>query len=192
MRLRDFGLTEGINEVIAVTIGDGINTAPIGIIVEDASSKHAMVRLYRSHTRENVRRGSRIFANIVRDPVVFALASFDDLDEGYFRSVNPPVLGSALAYCEFEAKLSGAFAELTLVDGNIFSKELRAVNRGFNAVIEALVHATRYVSFKEKRLKEELREKILYYKTIVEKCGSDREKEAFKILLERTGIADEG
>ena len=185
MKLEDFGFTEGINEVIAVTIGGFINTAPLGIIVENPKGRKAKVRLYPSHTRENVKRGSKIYANVVSDPIIFAISAFEDLTEDYFSSLDPPVLKSALAYCEFEAKLTGAFAELELVDGRVISKELRAVNRGFYAVIEALVYATRYLFFKDPEKKKEFRGKILHYKEIVEKCGSSKEKAAFKIILSK-------
>ena len=166
MKLEDFGFTEGINEVIAVTIGGFINTAPLGIIVENPKGRKAKVRLYPSHTRENVKRGSKIYANVVSDPIIFAISAFEDLTEDYFSSLDPPVLKSALAYCEFEAKLTGAFAELELVDGRVISKELRAVNRGFYAVIEALVYATRYLFFKDPEKKKEFRGKILHYFSI--------------------------
>jgi hypothetical protein len=57
------------------------------------------------------------------------------------------------------------------------------VNRGFNAVIEASIHATRYVSLKGK---EYLRQ-IEYCNTIVRKCGGAREKEAMRLLYELIG-----
>ncbi len=187
MRLRDFGFSEGINEIVAVTFNEdgSLNTAPMGVIVDDASSTRAKIRLYASHTRRNIARGSDVYANVVRDAVVFALAAFDDLSNEYFASLDPPVLKSALAWCKFKANLSGAYAELELVDGKVLCGELRAVNRGFSAVIEALVHATRYLVFR----KEEFKQRILYYKEICEKCGSEREKEAFRIILEKTGLS---
>jgi len=83
-----------------------------------------------------------------------------------------------LSWMEFEAKLEGNIARLTFLRGGVVRREIRAVNRGFNAVIEALVYATRYTSLK----REEFKKKALEYKGIVEKCGSEREKEAFKLM----------
>jgi len=186
LRLSDFGFTEGINEVIVVTIGEFINTAPIGIIVENPESDIAKAKIYPSHTRENIEKGSKVYANITNDPIVFAISAFDDLSEEYFLSLNPPILKSALAYCEFDAKISGSYVELKLLGGRVISKSIRAVNRGFNALIEALVHATRYRIFKSR----DLLDKILYYKRIVDKCGSKREREAFKILMEKIGLTE--
>ncbi|WP_202320615.1 DUF447 domain-containing protein [Archaeoglobus neptunius] len=187
MRLADFGFTEGINEIIAITRkADGsLNTAPIGIIVEDCSSRMARVRLYRSHTRENVEREGRLFANVIWDAVIFALASFDDLGPEYFESINPPVIKGAMAWCEFSARLEGGYAVLELVDGEVLQRQFRAVNRGFNAVIEALVHATRFVAIKDEAKKAELKNRIVYYSEIARKCGSEKEKNAFKIILEK-------
>ena len=164
MRLRDFGFTEGINEVIVITYGEFLNTAPIGIIVEDPDSDIAKARIYPSHTRKNIERGSRVYANIVNDPIVFTISAFEDLGEEYFLSLNPPILKSALAYCEFKAKIVNDFVELKLVGGKVISRRIRAVNRGFNALIEALVHATRYLVFKDENIRKELREKIYYYR----------------------------
>ncbi|TDA30025.1 MAG: DUF447 domain-containing protein [Archaeoglobi archaeon] len=184
MRLKDFGLQSGINEVIVITKGEKLNTAPIGIIVEDENRIEAKARLYPSHTRENVEKGSFFIANIVRDPLIFAMSAFEDLGEEFFESLNPPIIKDALAFCEFEVRLKGLFADLRLLRGDIIRKEVRAINRGFNAVIEALVHATRFV----KNQSPELEQKIRECYAIIEKCGGKREKQALEIIKEKTGI----
>lgn len=177
MKLEYFGFTKGINEVIGITFGEWINTAPLGIIVDNPKSRFASVKVYPSHTRENLKRGI-LYVNVTRDPVIFAISAFDDLDDGWFESLDPPVIKNTLAWCKFKADLRGNTADLTLVEGSIVRTDLRTVNRGFNALIEALVHAT--------RLKENpsLIEKIKYYSDIVRKCGSERELEALEIMWE--------
>jgi len=182
LKLRDFGLRNGINEVIAITKGEKLNTAPIGIIVEDEESIFARAKLYPSHTRENVEKGSSIVANIINDPVIFAISTFDDLSDEYFESLDPPILKGAMSFCEFEAKLKGLYAELKLLRGGVLRREVIAVNRGFNAVIEALIFATRL------KMKPELRNRILECYEIIEKCGGRREVEAMRIIKEKTGI----
>lgn len=193
-KLRDFGFHEGINEIIAVTLDDKgkVNTAPIGIIVDDADGVEARATLYKSHTRENIEKGSNLYANVVMDPLIFAISAFEDLGEEHFRSVKPPVLHEAVAWCEFSANLKGVRVYLELTDGEFFRDKmtLRAVNRGFNAVIEGLVHATRYLAVRDGDWREELKEKILYYKKIVERCGGKREKEAYQIIIEKTGLKE--
>jgi hypothetical protein len=57
---------------------------------------------------------------------------------------------------------------------------VRPVNRGFNSVIEATVHATRYVLSHDR----DLMTWIDHHATIVHKCGGSREKEALDLLLE--------
>ncbi len=173
--LEEFGLRDGINEVIGITFGEWINTAPLGIVVEE---DEIFVRLYENHTRSFVERSGRLFANVIHDPLIFVKASFEDLGEEYFESLDPPIIKGALSWMEFEAKLEGNIARLTFLRGGVVRREIRAVNRGFNAVIEALVYATRYTSLK----REEFKKKALEYKGIVEKCGSEREKEAFKLM----------
>jgi hypothetical protein len=185
LRLSDFGLRKGINEIIAITVTkEKPNTAPIGIIVEDEDSIFAKARLYASHTRENIEIGGKLWTNIIFDPIIFVTSAFEDIGKEYFTSLNPPILRNAVAWCEFEARLEGSIANLRLIDGETFDFQLRAVNRGFNALIEALVHATRYEVFGDAQLKE----RILYYERIAKKCGGDEEKKAFDMLLKYAEI----
>ncbi len=182
MDLSEFGLQEGINETIAITFfEDGRpNTAPVGVVVKDGKAK---VRLYPSHTRNNVEREGRIWINVVWDPIVFALSTFEDLGEEWFESIKPPILRNALAWCEFECVAVGdgnpAEFELRLRDGSVVRREVRAVNRGFNALLEALICATRIET------DAGMRSRIRELSRIVEKCGDSRTKEAFEIVLRR-------
>lgn len=170
--------------MIVVTKGDKLNTAPIGIIVEDENGLKAKAKLYPSHTRQNLELGSFFVANVLSDPVIFAISAFEDLDENFFESLTPPVIKGCLAYCEFEVKFSGLYAELKLLNGEVLRSEIRAVNRGFNAVIEALVNATRFVKSKNPELERRIRECY----QIIEKCGGEREIEAMEIIKKYTGI----
>jgi hypothetical protein len=52
------------------------------------------------------------------------------------------------------------------------------VNRGFNSVIEATVHATRYSLTRN----EELRRLIHHHIAIIQRCGGPREQEAIGLL----------
>jgi hypothetical protein len=53
------------------------------------------------------------------------------------------------------------------------------VNRGFSSVIEATVHATRYLIFRD----PELRSWINHHAAIVRKCGGARDIEALHLLF---------
>jgi len=175
-----FGLFEGINEVIGITKGEWINTAPLGIIVKD----RVFVRLYENHTREIIKRTGVLHVNVVHDPVVFVISAFEDLDESWFESLDPPVIRNSESWVKFKAEIMDGYATLQFVEGKVIRRNVRAINRGFNALIEALVHGTRYVLSRN----PELRERILYYGRIVQRCGGKREKEAFGLLLSYVGI----
>lgn len=177
----------GINEVIGVTQGEWLNTAPLGIIVEDDSSTSAKLRLYKSHTRDNIEKGASLWINVIFDPYVFVISSFEDLNKDYFESIEPPVIRNSLAWAKMETTVKGSMVHLHLVDGEIMDRNfrIRAVNRGFNALIEALVHATRYV----RSPSEELKNRIYYYGNIVDKCGRKEEREAFDLLMDYVGLS---
>ncbi len=181
LKLKNFGLRNGINEIIGITFGDWINTAPLGIIVKDEDSTNAKVRLYSNHTRENIKEKGELWINVIHDPVIFAICSFEDLDDSYFESHNPPVIKGSLSWCRMKAEIKGAYAEVELIDGNVLRRNIKAVNRGFNAIVEALVHATRLVEFRNIGLKE----KVDYYLKLAEKCGGERERRAVEIIKER-------
>lgn len=184
MKLKDFGLRNGINEVIGITEGVWLNTAPLGIIVEDENSRSAKVRLYSSHTRDNIEKGCDLWINVIFDPVVFVISAFEDLNKEFFESLNPPILKNSVSWVRFTTKMVGNFARLKLCEGGITGK-VRAINRGFNSVIEALVHATRF------RINpvEELKDKILQQKENVERCGGRDERKAYELILRYTGLS---
>lgn len=183
MRLHDFGILDGISEVIATTISkDGRpNAAPIGIISDDIMH----VRLYPdTHTYSNIKATKKLVANVVNDPFLFMLSALGDLGErGFYVVDGLPVLRCADAWASFECeedKRDSTLVHLHLVRGKVIRKRVRAINRGANAVIEATVHATRYAATKD----EKYLEWIAHYEGVVKKCGGAREKEAMKKLRE--------
>ncbi len=180
----DFGILNGISEVIATTRSDsGVpNAAPIGIIW-DRDRLH--VQLFPgSHTRQNAARTGKIVANITHDPMMYVECTFEDPGPEAFEypgGMDYPVLKRASAWILFECNQSkGNMFELTPIRGVIHDKPMLCINRGKNAVIEALVHATRY------RLNGDAQylDLIGHYDRIVQRCGGDREKEAIARLKE--------
>jgi hypothetical protein len=75
--------------------------------------------------------------------------------------------------------------QLTPIAVKINWNELKAINRGLNAVIEATILATRYKITRDEREKEEIKKQMVHYADIVEKCGGRREKDAIEILNEK-------
>ncbi len=185
--IEKFGIQEGISEVIFTTISsDGIpNAAPMGLHNKDG---RLFVRIYNSKTLENIMKKPIAAANIVDDPVLFVQSALSDVGPERFEFIDGfPVLKDAPGWILFECKCKKgeniSVVELSPVKGKINTRKLKPVNRGFNAVIEASIHATRYVVFREQKYLEH----IEYYNSIVKKCGGAWEKEAMGLLYELIG-----
>ncbi|MFZ3059225.1 MAG: DUF447 domain-containing protein [Candidatus Methanoperedens sp.] len=186
--IEDFGIHEGISEVIFTTVSpDGIpNAAPMGLHNKDG---RLFVRIYNSKTLENIMKKPIAAANIVDDPVLFVQSALSDVGHERFEFIEGfPVLKDAMGWILFECKCKKgeniSVVELSPINGKITTRNIKPVNRGFNAVIEASTHATRYVILKEKKYLEH----IEYYNSIVKKCGGAREKDAMELLYELIGL----
>ena len=178
-------LGEGINEIIATTRG---NAAPIGIIIRNDSAR--MVLFHGTHTLENIRKDGWVVANIIHDPVIYVKTAFDELPDDFFISENAEGLEvqrlkNASAWIAFKAEIEresgeAAVVRLTEVAEKILDVRIYPVNRGFNSIIEATVHATRYVMNRDPLLGE----LIDHHASLVRKCGGSREREALELLLD--------
>ena len=185
--IEDFGIFEGISEVIFTTLSAGgkPNAAPIGLHRKDG---RLFARIYNSRTLENILGGSAAASNIVDDPVLFVQSSLSDLGPEKFECIDGfPVLKDAQGWIFFNCRCKKGenitLVELSPLKGKINQRKIRPVNRGFNAVIEASIHATRYVISKERKYLD----CIKYYDTIVKKCGGAREKEAMGLIYDLIG-----
>jgi len=176
-------LRDGINEVIATTFR---NAAPMGIICRDGTARIVMFR--GSHTAENVVRDGWVVANFLFDPVVYVETAFRDLPASAFveedvggktmhRLAFPEAWAAYHAGIERETRDS-IVVTLTLQRESVISPVLHPVNRGFNSIIEATIHATRYRRSPEDRLRDLIR----HHATLVRRCGGDRELEALRLL----------
>ena len=187
--LDEFGIYDGISETIVTTMqGWSPNAAPIGIIRKGG---RIFIRLFKgSITYYNVHSEGYLVANVIDDPVLFVRSTFSNLKESDFCFVSVsgrefPVLKDSLSWVVFECKNmktsnEALVAELVPIHARVNRSPVRAPNRGFNAVIEAAVHATRYqLSHNEKYLKL-----IRAYSDIVSKCGGEHEKNAINVLNE--------
>jgi len=178
-------LISGINEVIATTRQ---NAAPMGIHVRNG--KTTVILFKGSHTADNVQKDGWIVANIVHDPVLYVRTAFDDLPGEMF--VDEPVSGLTMqrlkgadAWAAFTATIDHETPE-TIVAALTLKKELirepgvHPVNRGFGSIIDATVHATRYLKTRDADLKN----LIEYHTGIVRKCGGKQELAALALLQE--------
>jgi len=178
-------LKEGINEVIATTHQ---NAAPMGIIRRN--EKIRMVLFHGSHTAERIVSGGWVVANFIFDPVLYVTTAFEDLpaeafveeDAGEFTVER---LCSCEAWVAYNANVERTTRQSLLISlvplreeiGNI---ALHPVNRGFNSIIDATVHGTRYKVTRDKGLMD----LIEYHAGIVKKCGGTREYEALSLLFD--------
>jgi hypothetical protein len=196
MDLEEAGLKEGISEVIVTTrsASGKPNAAPIGIITllnDETGEQQHFVKLYRgSQTLTNVLETNVLAANVTDDAVIFVKAAFEHLSEAHFSDfAGVPVLTKVNAWIVFttvliEERSDYLHFQLLPRAVEINRKEVKAINRGLNAVIEATILATRYTITKDEGEKEELKRLIERYADVVTKCGGRREKEAMRILKE--------
>ncbi|VVB89567.1 Uncharacterised protein [uncultured archaeon] len=185
--IEEYGIHEGISEIILTTISpDGVpNAAPIGL---HRKSGRLFARIYNSKTLDNILSKPIAAANIVDDPVLFVQSALSNIEPERFKFIDGfPLLKDALGWIVFDCicKKGGNLSVVGLspVKGKIIERKLQPINRGFNAVIEAAIHATRYVVLKDQKYLD----CIEYYNSIVKKCGGEREKDAMMLLYELIG-----
>jgi hypothetical protein len=194
MNLQEAGIGEGISEVIVTTqsaVGMP-NAAPVGIITEidvQGVTKH-FIKLYKgSQTLGNVLETTTLAANVTDDVVLFVKTAWGHLSEELYLSefAGMPVLTKANAWIVFTTVLIEEHDDYFRFQVlprtvKINRTEVKAINRGLNAVIEATILATRFELAKDEREKDSMRERVAEYAEIVAKCGGRREKEAMVIL----------
>ncbi|HDM35625.1 MAG TPA: DUF447 family protein [Candidatus Syntrophoarchaeum butanivorans] len=184
--LTELGIGDGIWEVVATTRSrDGVpNAAPLGLRCREGDL--SILVFEPSRTLENILDTGRIGVNILQDPLIFVKSVVGDLDNSYYTDFKGfPVINGAEAWIILEAKLMerGEAYLFTLVplSARRNFKAAHPVNRGFNAIIEALILATRY-SIMDESERDGILRCIEHMEEIVRKCGGDREHEAMAIL----------
>ena len=189
----------GVTESVVTTLGpnDRWNVAALGLHAPevDADGKPegpVTARTYgRTRTWRNfAERGGGVVQFTV-DPRTFVDAALT------VTEVDDPVLSNADAWVEVDAEEIGAETEgdttirtweLSPVDSAVVSERVPTVNRGFGAVVDATVAASRLdvPAFDTAELLDRLR----YFADVVERCGGPAEREAFARIDEATGWRD--
>lgn len=165
-----------ITETVATTLPP--NVAPMGLL-KDGGTVYA--RLWEgSDTLENVRVSGEVTVNFTRDPVVYVRGALGDPGDELMVDGR---LEEADAWFRCGAEHVGSDGEverweLRVMEGEVLEERLFTVNRGFNSVIEAAVHATRL------GFKPELRELVDHHVEVARKCGGEREREAVDLLMD--------
>ena len=128
--MEDFGIHEGISEVIFTTISpEGIpNAAPMGL---HRKGNRLFAQIYSSKTLENIISKPELVANIVDDPVLFVQSSLSDLEPERFKFVEGfPVLKNALGWILFDCRCKKgekiSVVELSPLKGKINQQKIYA------------------------------------------------------------------
>ncbi|WP_410766845.1 DUF447 domain-containing protein [Haloferax sp. DFSO60] len=181
----------GVTESVVATLGpnDLWNMAALGLHAPDDPGEPVTATTWgNTRTRRNFHRQGGGVVQFVNDPRTFVSAAMT------IREEESPVLESADAWAEVEAELvdSGEDGgtkweawELSVVDSGIERTRPFTINRGFGAVIDATVAASRLdvPAFDT----DELLARLAYFDETVEKCGGAIEREAFEHISEITG-----
>lgn len=170
----------GVTESIVTTRGpNGLwNAAALGLFAGDPVTARTWGN---TRTRRNFHREGEAYVQFTRDPVTFADAALS------ISEYEEPVLASADAWVKVRVEQvdSGTenetrWEEWTLdpIETAIENETVPTIDRGFGAVIEATVAASRLgvEGYDDDRLRDRLDD----YASIVDRAGSPRERDALE------------
>lgn len=178
----------GVTESVVTTLGpnDRWNVAALGLFAGDPVTARTWGR---TRTRRNFEERGGGYVQFVTDPVDFVDAACT------VREEDDPLLSSADAWAKIEAEavdrgsdgdIEWVEWELTPVESAIERETVPTTNRGYCAVIEATVAASRLdVPSYDSAV---LRDRLEYLESVVERCGGPRETAAFDRLREYAGL----
>ncbi|MGB9844303.1 DUF447 domain-containing protein [Methanothermobacter tenebrarum] len=187
-------------ETIVTTLnpdGEG-NAAPIGVICK--SPREIILYLYEgSHTLSNILATGNFTVNITDDPILFTEATLGDLEDDYFTPYSDYLIlkGASSFFTATTKKVKSikkrdryGESELFIITaavkriwkGKSFKEPL---NRSIYAIIESLINYTR---INRAENKEDIINRILEMKRVVDKVGGPREKMAMKRIIDSVKI----
>jgi hypothetical protein len=184
----------GVTESVVTTLGpnERYNVAALGIHapgsddgVADDSPQPTARTWGRTRTWRNFSERGAGYVQFTRDPVLFANAALT------VREQDEPLVPSADAWVHVSVERIDAGSEgetqwvdwrLTAQDSAVERRVVPTFSRGYAAVVEATVAASRLdvPSYDT----ETLRERIAYFDEVVERCAGPREREAFECVRE--------
>jgi hypothetical protein len=180
----------GVTETVVATRGPNgrWNLAALGVHAGDPPTA---VTWGNTRTRRNFEREGGGVVQFTVDP-----RDFVDAALSVFES-EEPVLDSADAWVRVDAERVGTEErggtrtetwELAATDSAIRRERVRTINRGFGAVVDATVAASRLdVSTYETAT---LLDRLAYFERVVERCGGPAERAAFARIDEHVGWRD--
>ncbi|MFW6018417.1 MAG: DUF447 domain-containing protein [Halapricum sp.] len=172
----------GVTESIVTTRGpnDRWNVAALGLHAGDPVTARTWGA---TRTRRNFEERGHGYVQFAPDPVAFAEAALT------IREAGDPILASADAWVEVEPERLASGLEggtewidwaLHPVDSRIERRGVRTTNRGYYAVVEATVAASRLGV--EAYDQDRLRRRLEYFESVVETCGGEPEQDAFDVV----------
>lgn len=193
----EWPIRSGVTESVVTTYGpnDRWNVAALGLIDDDdhgSGSRNAEMvtaRTWgRTRTWRNFHERGEGYVQFTRDPVDFVEAACS------IREEETAVLDSSDAWVRVSVESIETGEEggtqweqwaLSPIESSVERRVVPTTNRGYYAVIEATVAASRldvpgYDS-------ETLRDRIAYFESVIERCGGERERAAwdrFEELIE--------
>lgn len=200
--LKNHGITEGISEMIVTTGFEHPNAAPIGIIWKN---DRLFLRLFKgSRTYRNLEHENFFAGNITSNPLVYVRSAFTDLSRSNFvyisfeipdasdpenvKQVDVPVLSNGDGFVIFQCMQRKYSENALFIDVCPVCSKMTArsafgtfINRGFNSVIDATVHLTRYRETHDPKYIELIR----YHQGIIQRCGRPEDKEALLFLKKK-------
>ncbi|PSP81454.1 DUF447 domain-containing protein [Halobacteriales archaeon QS_1_68_20] len=174
----------GVTETVTTTLGPNgrWNAAALGVHAGDPVSARTWGN---TRTRRNFSRQGEGYVQFTVDPLLFVEAAVG------IEEREEPVLDEADAWVHVTADRirtgeSGGtdWAEWALrpVDAAVVRERVPSINRGFGAVVEATVAASRLGVASYDRT--ELEAQLDYFADVVDRCGGERERAAFDRLVE--------
>lgn len=184
---------EGATETVVTTLGPNgrWNAAALGLFAEPADQgqgatgtneddPRVSARTWgNTRTRRNFHRQGTGYVQFTRDPVDFVDAALS------IYELEDPVLESADAWVRVSIEQIDSGSEngtqwedwqLRPLESAVETETVPTINRGFGAIVEATVAASRLeVDGYDESV---LRDRLEYYASVVDRAGSDREREA--------------
>ncbi len=185
----------GVTETVVTTLGPNgrWNAAALGVHAPEGDSEPAdgggaaTARTWgRTRTWRNLREEGEGYVQFTSDPVAFAEAAMT------VREEDDPILDEADAWVRVDVSEvdSGEDGDTQWVEWELLPREsgvehesVPTINRGFSAVVEATVAASRLDV--DAYDTDELLERLAYFEDVVERCGGERERAAFEFVREQ-------
>jgi len=183
------GELRGITESVVTTLGpnERWNVAALGLHApenEDGQTTPVTARTWgRTRTWRNFRERGGGYVQFTRDPECFVDAALT------VHEVDQPVVASADAWVQVRVEQCNSGTSggtqwvewgLEPVDSAVERTVVPTFSRGYAAVVEATVHASRLDV--EEYDTETLEERIAYCESVVKRCGDAAEQRAFETI----------